>query len=107
MEVLQQLVTFSLCLAMVTHAMVMEEIQAPAPPRRYIDMIENPLSFDEVATAPFPTPGGVTFLGVGYNILTGNPEGNPNLGTVILVLDFFKNHFDRRITVIEIFYKIT
>ena len=81
--VLLQLVTFSLCLTMATHAMVMEEIQTP--PRRYIDMIENPLSFDDIATAPFPTPGGVTFLGVGYNILTGNPEGSPNQGTVSLV----------------------
>ncbi|XP_072041238.1 uncharacterized protein [Amphiura filiformis] len=29
----------------------------------------------EIAVDPLPTPVGVTFLGVGYNILKGNPEG--------------------------------
>ena len=39
--------------------------------------IEDPVvSADgEFTTDPLPAPGGVTFLGVGYNILIGNPEG--------------------------------
>ncbi|XP_072033848.1 uncharacterized protein [Amphiura filiformis] len=48
-------------------------IEVPDSHGYIVDPVSD--SDDEITVDPLPAPGGVTFLGVGYNILIGNPEG--------------------------------
>ncbi len=58
------------CLIGTSCAMVIEQI-----PDSHGYLIDPVLDDSEITADPLPAPGGVTFLGIGYNILIGNPEG--------------------------------
>ena len=73
MTPLQYLLILSPYVILLTNAMILEHQHNPDN-KPYDVMAANPGDGDAL-TDPLPAPGGVTFLGVGYNILIGNPEG--------------------------------